>query len=78
MDLSSAGRLLLFAGALLIAAGLLFIALGRIPGLRLGHLPGDIRVERSGFSCFFPLATMIILSLVLTLALNLLIRLINR
>lgn len=78
MDLSSAGRLLLFAGALLIAAGLLFIALGRIPGLRLGHLPGDIRVECSGFSCFFPLATMIILSLVLTLALNLLIRLINR
>ena len=78
MDLSSAGRLLLFAGAILIAAGLLFMALGRIPGLRLGHLPGDIRVEGSGFSCFFPLATMIILSLVLTLALNLLIRLINR
>jgi len=78
MDLNSAGRLLLIAGALLVITGLLFIGLGRISGLRLGHLPGDIRYEGRGVACFFPLATMILLSLVLTLVLNLLIRLINR
>lgn len=78
MDINSVGRLLLSAGAILIAAGLLFLALGRIPGLQLGHLPGDIQIKGNGFSCFFPLATMIVLSLVLTLALNLLIRLVNR
>ncbi len=78
MDMSSAGRLLLFTGVLLIVLGVLFVILGRIPGLRFGSLPGDIRIEGRGFSCFFPLATMLILSLLLTLVLNIVIRLINR
>lgn len=78
MDMNSAGRLLIVGGILLVAVGVLFIALGRVPGLRFGELPGDIRVEGRGFSCFFPLATMIVLSLLLTLALNVVIRLINR
>lgn len=78
MDMNSAGRLLIVGGIILVAAGALFIALGRVPGLRFGELPGDIRVEGRGFSCFFPLATMIVLSLLLTLALNVVIRLINR
>ncbi|MER3457766.1 MAG: DUF2905 domain-containing protein, partial [Chloroflexota bacterium] len=45
----------------------------RIPWL--GNLPGDIRIERDGFSCFFPLATSILLSLLLTVILNLILRL---
>jgi hypothetical protein len=43
-----------------------------------GRLPGDIHIERDGFSCFIPLATSIILSLLLTLALNILLRFLNR
>lgn len=78
MDMNSVGRLLLIAGVMLVATGALFMLLGRVPGLRLGDLPGDIRIERPGFSCFFPLATMVILSLLLTLVLNILVRLINR
>lgn len=78
MDMNSAGRLLLVGGVIMMIAGALFLLLGRIPGLRLGELPDDIRIERPGFSCFFPLATMVILSLLLTLVLNILVRLINR
>jgi len=35
----------------------------------LGHLPGDFRVERDGFSFYFPLATSIVISIVLSLIL---------
>jgi hypothetical protein len=60
------------AGGLLALVGLLFIAAERFPGLRIGRLPGDLRVERPGFSFYFPLATSIILSALLTLVLWLL------
>lgn len=36
-----------------------------------GRLPGDIRVERPGFSLYFPITTMIVVSIVLTLVLSL-------
>lgn len=36
-----------------------------------GRLPGDIRVERPGFSFYFPITTMIVVSIVLTLVLSL-------
>ena len=78
MDMNSVGRLLIVGGAILVTVGALFLLLGRIPGLRFGELPGDIRIEGRGYSCFFPLASMIILSLLLTLALNIVVRLINR
>ena len=51
--------------------------LGRT-GLPLGRLPGDIRIEREGFSCFVPIATSILISLLLTLLLNLVIRWLGR
>jgi hypothetical protein len=44
----------------------------------LGRLPGDIRIEREGFSCYFPIATMLVLSLLLTLLLNVIVRFLNR
>ena len=47
-------------------------------GLPLGRLPGDIRIERGGFSFYFPLATSILVSLGLTLLLNLLARFFKR
>jgi hypothetical protein len=71
-DLGNVGRLLLVFGiGIAIIGGLLMLG-GRIPWL--GRLPGDIRIEREGFSCFIPLATSIVLSLLLTLLLNLILR----
>jgi len=71
-DLGSLGRVLIFAGLGLAAFGVLLVFAGRIPFL--GRLPGDIVVQRDDWTLYFPLATMLLLSLVLTLVLNLLAR----
>jgi hypothetical protein len=65
---SSLGRTLLALGAVLAAVGVVLILLGRFPGLRIGRLPGDLRVERGSFTFYFPLATSIAVSIVLSLA----------
>ncbi len=56
-------------GAVLAVIGLALIVAERFPGLRIGRLPGDIRVERGSFRFYFPLATSIVVSVVLTLLL---------
>jgi len=61
----SPGRLLIILGVVLILVGLLLSYGGRIPWL--GKLPGDIRVERENFSFYFPLASSLLVSLLLTL-----------
>jgi hypothetical protein len=66
------GRLLLIFGLVLAAAGLLLMFADRIPFL--GRLPGDILVKRKNFTFYFPLATMILLSILLTVVLNLISR----
>jgi hypothetical protein len=57
----------------LIVAGLVLVILGIawpwLSKLGLGRLPGDIRIERDGFTFYFPITTGIIVSLVLTLLL---------
>ncbi len=63
------GRLLLFFGAILVVVGLVFMFADKIPFL--GRLPGDFLFRKKSFTFFFPLATCILLSLVLTLLLNL-------
>ncbi len=63
----SFGKILMALGALLFIAGSLFFFGGSIPFL--GKLPGDIRVERENFRFYFPLATCLILSLLLSLIL---------
>lgn len=77
MDLSSLGKVIVTVGVLLVVVGGLVWLLGRT-GLAFGRLPGDIRIEREGFSCYLPLVTMIVLSVVLTIVLNVVIRLLNR
>ena len=58
-------KLLLTAGALLIVLGLLaWVLQGRLGWL--GRLPGDIRIERENFRFYFPITTMILLSLALS------------
>lgn len=62
------GKLLIGLGAILLIIGGLVWAASRIPGLNLGRLPGDIVIQGEGFSCFFPIVTSVILSIVLTIA----------
>jgi len=79
MDLDSIGRVLLFLGMGVFAVGILFVVAARIPGVnQLFNLPGDIRIESGNVSCFFPIVSMIILSLLLTIVANIIIRLLNR
>ena len=76
-DLSTLGKWLFFAGLGLAALGGVVWLAGRF-GLPLGRLPGDIRIEREGFSLYIPLATSLLLSLGLSLALYVLGRLFRR
>jgi hypothetical protein len=67
--------LMLIGAALALLGGLLWLA-SKTPFL--GHLPGDMRIERPGFTCLIPLASSILISILLTLLLNIIARLINR
>ena len=58
------GRVLLVFGLILAVVGLVLLFADKIPFL--GRLPGDILVKRKNFTIYFPLATMILLSIVLT------------
>jgi Protein of unknown function (DUF2905) len=61
------GKALVALGLLIALAGVVLMLVGRVPWL--GRLPGDIHIERGNFSFYFPLATSLLLSVVLTLLL---------
>jgi Zn-dependent protease with chaperone function len=65
-------KILIFFGLILILLGLFFILIEKIP--YLGKLPGDIYIKKGNFVFYFPLATSIILSILLTIILNLISR----
>jgi hypothetical protein len=79
MDLNTVGRTVIFLGLALALLGGILMLFSRVPFLKdLGSLPGDIRVEGKNYSCFFPIVSMIIISVLLSLALNIIVRLLNR
>lgn len=59
------GRLLVFLGLGIAALGLLVMA-----GVPFGRLPGDFMIRKGSFSFYFPLATSIVVSILLTLVLS--------
>jgi len=65
---ASIGKTLIFAGVFLIILGILVHFGGKF--INLGRLPGDIRFEKENFSFYFPLASSILVSLILTILLN--------
>ncbi len=61
------GKFLIITGIILVIAGLVIQFSDRVPFL--GRLPGDVRIERGNFSFYFPIATSILLSIIISLIL---------
>jgi len=65
-------------GVALLALGVLLVIVGAVlyfgGGIGLGKLPGDLRFSGEGWGCFVPITSMLLLSLLLTLVLNLIAR----
>lgn len=72
---SDMARFLIILGLVIVVLGLIWPLVGK---LGLGKLPGDIVVERENFSFHFPIATIIVVSVVLTILINVILRLIGR
>lgn len=60
-------KLLIILGIILIAIGLVFLLANKVHWI--GRLPGDIYIQKKGFSFYFPLSTSILISLIATLIL---------
>jgi hypothetical protein len=73
------GRWLVLVGLAIAGAGLLMWALAKLPFISsLGGLPGDLVIRRGPLTVFLPLGTMILISVLLTLVLNVLFRVLRR
>lgn len=75
-NLSDLGRLLLIIGGVIILLGLGLLLAGRVPFL--GRLPGDVSFRRGNATVFVPVVTCLVLSVVLTVAVNLILLLFRR
>ena len=65
--MAALGKTLIYLGLALVGIGVVLILAGKLPWL--GHLPGDISIERDNFSFYFPLATSILVSVIISLVL---------
>jgi hypothetical protein len=66
---SQTGKWIIIAGIIIVVAGvLIYFFHDKLNWL--GKLPGDIRIEKENFRFYFPITTMIIISIVLTLLIN--------
>jgi hypothetical protein len=70
------GKILLIVGGIIVILGLVLIFSQHIPFL--GKLPGDIFVKRDGFSFYFPIVTFLILSLLITIIVNVILYFLHR
>jgi len=70
------GKILLIVGGIIVILGLILIFSQHIPFL--GKLPGDIFVKRDGFSFYFPIVTLLVLSLLITIIVNVILYFLHR
>jgi len=68
MAMEPLGRMLLYIGVILVLIGGFFVLASRVPWF--GRLPGDFIFRREGLAIFIPITTMLIVSLILTILLN--------
>ncbi|MFN8522604.1 MAG: DUF2905 domain-containing protein [Chloroflexota bacterium] len=74
--IGSMGKILLVTGLGIAGLGLLLMLVGRVPFL--GNLPGDLSFERDNVKVYVPVATMVLVSIVLTVLVNVIYRLFAR
>lgn len=67
MDFESVGKAFFVIGAMTCLIGLLFLLLAKAGFTKL---PGDLRIEKEGFTLFFPIVTCLIISVILTILFN--------
>lgn len=72
IEWENVGKILIGVGTVVALLGVLFLLVDRVPALShllswLGRLPGDISIKRDNFRLYFPLATSIVLSVILSL-----------
>lgn len=77
LDLATIGRWLVIGGLALAVIGGLMVLAAR-SGIPLGRLPGDIHFQSGNVTVFIPLATMILLSVVLTVLVNVVLRILGK
>lgn len=70
------GKILLIVGGAIVILGLILIFAEHVPFL--GKLPGDIVIKRDGFSFYFPIVTFLILSILLTIIINVILHFFGR
>jgi len=75
-NLSDLGRLLIVVGGVLMLLGLVLLLSGRVPFL--GRMPGDINIRRGNITLYFPVVTCLMLSIILTVVVNLILVLLRR
>jgi hypothetical protein len=68
------GKVLLSVGLLLVVVGVILVVVGSLAGRGawIGRLPGDIQIERGNWTFYFPIATSLLLSVLLTILFSLL------
>jgi hypothetical protein len=70
------GRWMIVIGLGIAGIGVLMVLLSRL-GIPIGRLPGDIRLQGENVTCLIPMASMILISLLLTIAVTVLLRLLK-
>jgi hypothetical protein len=71
-DFTGMAKIIIGIGSFLIITGIIILFLGKFTGF--GRLPGDIFYQKGNFTFYFPLATSILISIILTIVLNLFLR----
>lgn len=70
------GRILLIVGGAIVVLGLILILSQHVPFL--GKLPGDILIKKDGFTFYFPVVTLLIVSILLTVIINVILHFLSR
>jgi Protein of unknown function (DUF2905) len=77
VKMDNIAHLIILAGVALIIIGAIVYGLGKL-NIPLGHLPGDIHIEGQNGSFYFPMTTSILISIVLSVLLNIIAKFLNK